>query len=724
MRLTPEHLLAELRKRRGAALTPAVLARTLGGDAGVARTLRRMLRALEDKGLVERIDGRYRARRDDGAVEGQLASRTESGDAWVIESSGVGWRVADVGDARVGDRVLVQPLEGSRRADLLHVVAGERERWIGILRRRGGMAYATPYRDDGEWWLRVAAGDAGDARDGEIVELAAVQPRRRARAEATPWARVTRRIGRPGEPDADFAAVVWRHRLSVDFPNAVQAEVRALEREGDLPETPERLDLRARPFVTIDPEDARDFDDALHAEVGPDGGLHVWVAVADVSHYVRPGSALDTEALRRGNSVYFLDRAIPMLPPLLSGDLCSLRPACDRLALVVELVCDAQGSTRRARIHEARIRSHARLSYAEAQVELEGGDGAHAPMLRSLARWAALRGRERRLRGGIDLELPGVEIRYDEAGRPASVRRSLRSDAHRVVEEAMLAANRAVAEWLCRDGLPVPYRNHEAPGAEDAALLAEHLLVLGIAGDLPRGTLPSRTLARALARTPADQVAVVHSLVLRHLRQARYGAGSLGHYALALPHYLHFTSPIRRYADLAVHRAVKQRLLGAAHPFGFAEAQRIAARASFRERLAQRAEREMADLARCAFLQSRVGEEHAGKISGLGRMGLFVTLAPWPIDGLVPASRLGALEPDPLGHSLVVRGGRRFRLGEAVRVRIAAVDIERARVDLELLEVVGDEAAPGSRRAQSTRRRGATSKRAGGRSSSRAAATL
>jgi ribonuclease R len=716
-------VLAALRGRRGASFSVSQLARTLGADARAARGLRRMLRELEGRGLVERLEGRYRARREDGAVEGQLASLTAGGAGLVLEASGAAWRVADAGGAHVGDRVLVQPA-GSGRADLLHVLEGGRDHWIGILHRRGGMAHATPYRDDGDWWLRVAATDAGDARDGEVVELVPAARRRRKSADAVPWARVTRRIGFPGEPDADFAAVVWRHRLPVEFPEAVEAEVRALPEATPAAE-PGRLDLRARPFVTIDPEDARDYDDAVCAEPLPDGGMLLQVAVADVAHYVTAGSALDREALRRGNSVYFPDRAIPMLPPRLSSDLCSLRPELERPALVAELVCDASGATRRARFHEAWVRSHARLSYAQAQSQLEGAPGPHAEMLRRLARWAALCTRERRRRGGLDFELPGVEIGFDAQRRAAEVRRAPRCDAHRLIEEAMLAANRAVAEWLSRDGLPVPYRNHLAPGPEDAALLALHLRAFGLARDLPVSPLPSGELARALEQAPPEQAEVIHMLALRHLRQARYGAACAGHYALAMQHYLHFTSPIRRYPDLAVHRAVKLRLAGAPHPYGFGQAQSASARASFRERLAQRAEREMLDLARCAFLQGHVGEEHDGVISGLGRMGLFVSLATWPIDGLVPARRLPGATPDALGHALEVRGGRRYRLGDRVRVQIARVEVARARIDLELLAPPEDaeERAPRTGRAQGPSRRGGA-RRASGRASSRAAATL
>ena len=728
--LRPARVLAALRAREGAALTPAALARALGCEVGAVHGLHRTLRALEAKGLIERIEGRFRVPRRDGGVEGRLV-RVEASASWhVVADDGARWRIEHPGDARAGDRVRIQPLDETGCAELLHVVEGAREHWIGILHRRGGLIHATPYRDDGEWLLRVARDDAGDARDGDVVELvpAARRPRRREAEHAQPWARVTRRLGRPGESAAAFAAVVWRHRLPVDFPDDVLGEVADLAEAEGPDEVGERLDLRALPFVTVDPDDARDFDDAVCAEPAPDGGLLLRVAVADVAHYVAPGSALDREALRRGNSVYFPDRAIPMLPPRLSADLCSLRPGRDRLALVVELACDAQARTRGVRFHSARIRSHARLTYREAQAQLEGARGDHAAMLGELARWAQLRVRERRARGGLDFELPGVEIGFDEAGWPRDVRREVRGAAHRLVEEAMLAANRAVAESLRAEAVPIPYRNHEAPTAEDAALLAEHLRAFGIARAWPEGPLTARALSRALARTPAAQVGVVHALVLRQLRQARYGAASLGHFGLALPHYLHFTSPIRRYADLVVHRAVKDRLAGRLPANPFAAVQRVAARASVRERIAVRAEREMLDLARCAFLHGRVGEEHTGTISGIGRVGLFVTLAPWPVDGLVGLPRLGPCEPDALGHSLVTGSGQRFRLGERVRVRVAAVDLVRARVDLDLVEPAPRAPARAARRSSAQARggRGGRGRRKGsaGRTRSRAPAAL
>jgi ribonuclease R len=719
--LSPERVLATLRARGGRAATPTQLARALGVDARAVRGIRRVLRALEAQGAVERSEGRYRIRRDDGAVEARIATDARSGALVAVEESGTRWRLAEPGDAQAGDRVLVQPL-GSGQAELLHRIETERSSWIGILHRRGGLSHATPFRDDGEWWLRVASTDAGDARDGDVVELVPTARRRRphARADAVVWARVVRVLGRPGEADADTAAVIWWHNLPVEFPPAVLRELDGLAMPvpGDAGANDGRIDLRAVPFVTIDPEDARDFDDAISARVGPDGGLHLQVAVADVSHFVPHGSALDREAWRRGNSVYFPDRAIPMLPPLLSGDLCSLRPDEDRLALVAELDCDADANVRAARFHTAWIRSRARLTYAEAQASLDSGAGPHVELLARVAAWAEQRTRARAHRGGLDFELPGIDVDVAPDGTPREVRIAPRSTAHRLVEEAMLAANQSVAEWLAAAEDPGPYRNHEMPSHADTLLLAAHLEAFGVARDLPRDELPSLALTRALKRVPPEQAAVVHNLVLRHMRQARYGARSLGHYALALRHYLHFTSPIRRYADLVVHRAVKARLAGRASPAGTREVEGAAARASIRERIAQRAEREVVDLARCAFLRAHVGSEQEATVASIGRFGVFVTLARWPIDGLIPARRLPGSEPDALGHALFLRGGRRVRLGDAVRVRVAAVDVIRARIDLELLSLAEPE--------DQTRgpRGGARTKRPGGRSRSRAAATL
>jgi ribonuclease R len=499
---------------------------------------------------------------------------------------------------------------------------------------------------------------------------------------------VVARLGRPGDPDADVAAVVWRHRLPEGFPDAVLDDAREAADAPLAEEITRRVDLRGLPFFTIDPERARDHDDAIAIEPQADGGVCLRVAIADVSHYVVPGSPTDREALRRGSSVYFPDRALPMLPPALSSDACSLRTDCDRLALVAELVFDASGGRLREAFFPAVIRSRAHLPYARAAAVMEGE--AEHPLCEALRRLDALARRLRERResaGSLSLDMPEAELKLDAEGRVVDLLPGGQGIAHRAVEEAMLAANGAVARLLKRAVVPAVYRNHEAPAPDDREALHRVLLRFGLHGPEP---LSDRSLADAVRRTPPELARVVHPIVLRALRQARYGAECTGHFALATDAYLHFTSPIRRYPDLVVHRALRALLDDRPEALDPHRAARIAARCSFRERLAERAEREVVQLAKCAFLAPHVGESHEGFVTGVARHGLYVTLDRWPVEGLVHVSRLPdfvQLDEDEL--SLVTDGARRrYALGDQLRVRIAAVDGVRARVDLEIERVL------------------------------------
>jgi ribonuclease R len=629
---------------------------------------------------------------------------------FVTDGAGRRFRVGDGHDARPGDRVSIHPWGAPRapRADLLHVVEGARGDWVGILHRRGRMAFATPYRDDGEWLLRVARTDLGGAEDGEVVELVPAQAQARARARRdppTPWARVTRRLGRPGDPDADVAAIVWRHRLPAAFPEEVEQEARERAAQPLEAEIARRVDLRHVPFVTIDPEAARDHDDAIAVEARPGGGWLLRVAIADVSFYAPPGSRVDREALRRGNSVYFPDRALPMLPAVLSSGACSLLPGRDRLALVADLAYDARGSLRGRSVYPAAIRSRAKLAYDRAADAIEGrSDHPSAAMLRELDALTALLAERRREAGALALDLPGAALRLDAGGRTVSVVRETHGAAHRAVEEAMLATNHAVARLLIEAGVPAVFRNHEPPLPDDAALLGRLLARFGVhAGRAP---LDAGALSAALARTRADATLtrVLHPIALRALRQARYGGESRGHFALASDAYLHFTSPIRRYPDLVVHRVLRAVLAGEPARLDAERAGRIAARCSFRERLAERAEREIVDLAKCAFLAQHVGAELSGCVTGVARHGVYVGLDPWPIEGLVHVSRLPErMSLDEDGLSLFApRSGRRYAVGDRLRVRVAAVDPVKARIDLEVRSLL--EASPlyaGTRRGRS-----------------------
>jgi ribonuclease R len=683
-------VLKVLERRGRALLSPAAIAAELGLGRGASKTIRRLLRQLESDGRVDRIRGRFRARRGDGLLEGRFEPAPRGAGGLVIDESGGRWRVGSANGARPGDRVAIQPWGEPEkpRADIMQIVEGARDHWVGIFHRRGRLAFATAYRDDGEWMLRVARPDTGGAEEGDVVELVPVTGRggRRRGEEETPWARVRARLGRPGDADADAAAVIWRHRLPRAFPPEVEEEASERAGWGLEEEIDRRVDLRERELLTIDPADARDHDDAICVDAREGGGFRLWVAIADVSHYVTPGSHCDREALLRGNSTYFVDRAIPMLPAPLSSDACSLRPQVDRLAVVAEMAFDAAGRLERRSFYPAVVRSQARLAYAEA-AEIMAGRRPHplAAMLGRLDALTALLLERRRERGALDLDLPESAIALDAKGHPTDVFRRPRTRAHRAVEEAMLAANRAVAELLREAEVPGPFRNHEAPAPQDADALAQRLAAFGVLDG--SGSLTPKRLASAVARVDEADARVVHPLVLRAMRQARYGAECRGHFALAFESYVHFTSPIRRYPDLVIHRRLKECLETGTPELDAGRAGRISARCSFRERLAERAERELVDLKKCSFLAAYVGEEFEGTVTGVARHGLYVSLDRWPIEGLVHVSSLPDFVTLDEGALTLVTDDRRrsYALGDRWRVAVTAVDLVRARIDLSLL---------------------------------------
>jgi len=699
MPIRRDDVLAGLRRRGRPALSAKALLKQLGGHRGQMKDLRRVLRELQAEGVVERVDGRYRAQRQDGLIEGVFGALPGRG-GQVATEGGETLRVRDAGEAREGDRVLVQPRRGRRgAADVVAVLSTRREEWVGILSREPTGGRITPYRDDAQWGLRVAKADLGGARDGDVV--VAVPRRARGRA-GEPTARVVEVLGPPGEPEADFRAVVWRRRLPLEFPEKVRAEAEAPEPGLRREERDRRVDLTDRFFLTIDPATARDHDDAVCVEPlaegeGAPAGDRLWVAIADVSHYVPEGSALDREALRRGNSVYFPDRAIPMLPERLSGDLCSLRTGVERPVMCVELEVDGRGRVGRRSFYPAVIRSRAGLDYERAaQVMEERGDAGLPPEgVAQLRRFAAVARRLERRRfaaGSIDFDLPSAEIVLGDAGHPVDIVEQPRTVAHRAIEEAMLAANRAVAETLAAGRVPTLYRIHEPPAPADIEELEDLLAAFGLLGRRKEGPLEPRDVARALQQVAGHpEERLVNVVTLRAMRQARYATRNQGHFALAFELYCHFTSPIRRYADLVVHRALRD-LLAADEPARRRAEGRgagldlVATRISQRERVAEAAEREMVDLKKCAFMAQRVGEEYDGTITGVDRHGFYVTLDPFFVEGLVHVATLkGYAVLDERSHALVIRGTReRFRLGDRVHVLVDAVDQVKAWINLSL----------------------------------------
>src|SRR5215472_10538506 len=545
--------------------------------------------------------------------------------------------------------------------------------------REGGRVVPADRRNRDEY--RVAERDADGAGDGELVRVEQLPTARPGSLRA----RVVERLGRFADPDAVSLLAIASHDIPTEFPSAA-----IVEAEAALPASSAgRRDLRDMALVTIDGADARDFDDAVWAE--PDhnpenrGGWHIVVAIADVAWYVRPGTALDLEARRRGNSVYFPDRVVPMLPEVLSNDLCSLKPGVDRACLAVHLWIGAAGRKLRHRFEPGLMRSAARLTYEQAQAALEGRSEGGLPLLED--RLAALFGafttltEARANRGTLELDIDEHQVMLDSEEQPVAIVRAARLDSHRLIEEFMVLANVAAAEELETQRRSCIYRIHDAPDPEKLEELRVVLDEMGIPGlSLAKGQAPKPTLFNRILRraAPTPAAALVNELVLRCQAQAAYSVNNIGHFGLALRRYAHFTSPIRRYADLLVHRA----LIAAASAGGHASTDqaRLAAvgeHISATERRAAAAERAAIERYRATFLARSVGGVLEARISGVADFGLFVRLKESGADGLVPIATLPGdyYVRDQRGHRLTGRtSGRVYRLGDELLARLVEAD--------------------------------------------------
>ncbi|MDX8401490.1 MAG: VacB/RNase II family 3'-5' exoribonuclease, partial [Mariprofundaceae bacterium] len=484
--------------------------------------------------------------------------------------------------------------------------------------------------------------------------------------------------------------------LPAAFPPAVLRECEAIPDEVEAAAIKGREDLRHLHFVTIDGEDARDFDDAIC--VRPRGeGFEAWVAIADVAHYVRPGTALDAEALSRSNSFYFPDRVIPMLPEKLSNGLCSLNPDVPRLAMAVRMRFDAAGKRRSVQVYDAVIHSRARLTYAQTARWIDDGDTTAIAsretreMLTHAARLHERLLRRRRLRGALDLDVPEVRAVLHE-GRIADLGRTERNTAHHLIEELMLAANTAVAEYMESKSCPLLYRVHPAPEAKAIEELNAFLKPFGLHIRVPKkGSVRPGDIQDILDAARDKPFAhVLHRLVLRAMQQARYTPENEGHFGLAFKSYCHFTSPIRRYADLTVHRRLKA-LIHGQNPDAEQPAKGLAAigeRTSTQERKQQRGEWDVQAMFAALYHKNDVGRELPARISGMSKRRLFVEFDETLAEGSMGVEELGdGYELDESGHRLIARrGGARYTLGDEIRVRITAVDPVRGQIDVTLAE--------------------------------------
>jgi ribonuclease R len=600
----------------------------------------------------------------------------------------------------VGDRVLIraEPIREERgrySGRVIKIIGKHKAQILGIFRAlpNGGGRLVPIEKKSRGGEIAIAPGDEGEAKDGDLVAATTSKQGR----YGLPQGKVRERLGSVRSEKAVSLIAIHAHSIPHVFPPEVVKEVEAAGPAA----LSGREDWRALPLVTIDPADAKDHDDAVHAtpDEDPDnaGGFVVTVAIADVAAYVRPGSAMDAQALERGNSVYFPDRVVPMLPERISNDLCSLRPLEDRPALAVRLVIGRDGRKKRHSFHRIMMRSAAKLSYQQAQAAIDGRPDAttgplHEAVLRPL--WAAYETvkKARDLREPLDLDLPERKIILNDDGTVDRVIVPERLDAHRLIEEFMILANVAAAETLEKAGSPLIYRAHDEPSLEKMRALGEVLASIGI--KLPKaGALKPALFNRILESVAGtEHHAFINEVVLRSQAQAEYAAENYGHFGLNLRRYAHFTSPIRRYADLVVHRALIRALKlgpdGMPAATTLAELAEIGARISVAERRAMAAERETIDRLITHHLADRIGATFAGRISGVTRSGLFIKLADTGADGFVPAATIGAdyYRFDEKRHAIVGdRTGETYRLGDQVEVKLVEAAPVAGALRFELL---------------------------------------
>ncbi len=600
-----------------------------------------------------------------------------------------------------GDRVVAQisgvDRRGRREGTIVEILERSVQQLVGRLRTERGITTLYPDNKRVTHTVLIPPDQLGGADDGQIVVADILEhPTRRSQ----PLGRVSAILGDSGTPGMQTEIAIRSHQLPTDWPDAVTQDIAGLGTAVPASAKAGRTDLRSLPFVTIDGADARDFDDAVYCRT-TSGGWCLLVAIADVSAYVTPGSAADREAYERSTSVYFPDRVLPMLPEVLSNGLCSLNPQVDRLCLVAELHINRQGDLHRSCFFEAVIHSHARLTYEQAQQLLLGENSElcsrYADLLPALhtlhALYQVLQDAST-ARGAIAFETTETRFQFDADGHITAVEPLVRHDTHRIIEQCMLLANVAAARFLLRYKQPALYRVHERPSAAKISELSRTLSESGL--HLTGGTEPTtRDYADLLARSrDRADFAMIQVLLLRSMQQAVYSVENKGHFGLAFPAYTHFTSPIRRYPDLLVHRAIKQciaRETGAATMV--AETPQAIALAgehcSARERRADEASRDATGALKCEFMQDKIGTHYQGIITGVHNYGVFVELDGLTISGLV---HITALEKDyfhydPTRHRLSgERSGKCYRLGDPIQVQLVAVDPAERRIDLAVVQ--------------------------------------
>lgn len=690
-----EHrILALLEQHRKRPLNRRALAEHLNLRGQERKQLTRVLNQLVRHHQLDERKGLYRVRQQQNLLEGTF-SQAEQGYGFLRpldpEREDLFIPAQHVGSAMDGDRVQASchfsPRQRKRYARIDKILERAHSLILGHYQTQRGRAEVWPLKRTLGGPILVK--EINEIQNGDVVN---VEIEHYADGRRLAKGRIIEHLGKADDPRVDIETVIRNHDLPNQFSDDILTEAYELPQEVTDSDLENRTDLRKLPLVTIDGESAKDFDDAVALRKEADGHYRLWVCIADVAHYVKAQSNIDQEAFERGTSVYFPGFCLPMLPETLSNGICSLNPHVDRLVMTAEMLIDKQGETIEATFYPAVICSHARLTYTQVAQSLEGREQSGLPpqlsrQLTEMTELATVLTKMRRQRGSLDLDLPEVEIILNDKGQPVDLKKIERNQAHRLIEEFMLAANEAVARFLTKAEQPFLYRIHERPDLTKLQDLQQLAAQCGV------GMVLDKDLQRSLQNLLDEvqdrpEARMIQQHLLRSLQQACYTPENQGHFGLAASHYCHFTSPIRRYPDLLVHRALKKALArqpNTSIPTG-KKLIRLGQECSIKERRAMQAERDLLELRRCQVMAGQVGELFNGTISSVTDFGFFVELDDLYIDGLVHIRNLNDyFQFDPTTMTLTGERKRQsYQIGMRVSVRVKQVELWRRRIDFSL----------------------------------------